>query len=329
MSRKIQLNQKQFANICEMIAYHGTGAEFDKFNHKKYLNTGAKSQSFGWGTYVTDDRYVALGYSNASKDHMINMSSLGEEIVNHLTYMIVSKYGKYGISNSKAYEFVERTVRSYENDFDQVVNDIDWLEERLISNEKLKDSVRLELKMQYDILWYLKYKFENQSFLYTVEIPEDRGTNYIGWYDMFSGSFMSRVINGFLLLHKKQLIAVATNDYTFREGLYNKIQWMKENPENADKMIELLSKDGKYDTFFGASYFNVERKGDGRSIYLRLSSLFGSPKAASLFLMQCGFDGIKYPAGTIWKKPDGAGDDAYNYVIFDSNNVNIIKKERI
>lgn len=328
MSRKIQLNQKQFANICEMIAYHGTGAEFDKFNHKKYLNTGAKSQSFGWGTYVTDDRYVALGYSNASKDHMINMSKLNDGTIDYIADELMSKYG---ISANKAYDFVEKTIRSYENDFDQVVSDIDWIEERLINDddEKLKDSVRLELKMQYDILWYLKYMFENQSFLYTVEIPEDRGTNYIGWYDMFPGNFMNRVINGFLMLHKKELIAVAINDYTFREGLYNKIQWMKENPEYADKMIELLSKDGEYDTFFGSTYFTVDRKGDGRSIYLRLTSLFGSPKAASLFLMQCGFDGIKYPAGTIWNKPDGAEDDACNYVIFDSNNVNIIKKEKV
>ena len=52
-------------------------------------------------------------------------------------------------------------------------------------------------------------------------------------------------------------------------------------------------------------------------------------KAASLFLAQCGFDGIKYPAGTRWQKPDGASEDAYNYVIFDANKVKIINKTRM
>ena len=44
--------------------------------------------------------------------------------------------------------------------------------------------------------------------------------------------------------------------------------------------------------------------------------------------MQCGFDGIKYPSGTKWKKPDGASEDAYNYVIFDANKVKIINKTK-
>ena len=64
MAKVIILNENQFS---EMMAYHGAGADFDKFNHKKYLNSGAGSQSFGWGTYVTDDKEVANGYVEAAK----------------------------------------------------------------------------------------------------------------------------------------------------------------------------------------------------------------------------------------------------------------------
>jgi hypothetical protein len=64
-------------------------------------------------------------------------------------------------------------------------------------------------------------------------------------------------------------------------------------------------------------------------VYRRLQQIFfGKDKAASLFLMQCGFDGIKYPAGTRWQKPDGASEDAMNYVIFDANKVKIINKTK-
>ena len=70
----------------EMMAYHGTGADFDKFNHKKYLNTGAHSQTFGWGTYVTDDKKVALGYSENSK-------SVGDDTESNITNFLIVKYG--------------------------------------------------------------------------------------------------------------------------------------------------------------------------------------------------------------------------------------------
>ena len=66
--KRIVLTESQIKYIIgesvdELRAYHGSGANFDKFNHKKYLNSGCGSQSFGWGSYVTDD--VAIGKSYA------------------------------------------------------------------------------------------------------------------------------------------------------------------------------------------------------------------------------------------------------------------------
>ena len=58
----------------EMMAYHGSSADFDKFNHKKYLSTGAGSQVFGWGTYVTDDKAVATGYLEKEPKQTLEMS---------------------------------------------------------------------------------------------------------------------------------------------------------------------------------------------------------------------------------------------------------------
>lgn len=66
--KRIVLTESQISYIIgesvdELRAYHGSGANFDKFNHKKYLSSGCGSQSFGWGSYVTDD--VAIGKSYA------------------------------------------------------------------------------------------------------------------------------------------------------------------------------------------------------------------------------------------------------------------------
>jgi hypothetical protein len=91
-------------------------------------------------------------------------------------------------------------------------------------------------------------------------------------------------------------------------------------------VLTTLMKDKRYEVFFGNKPHD---KLDGSSVYHRLSIAFDSQKAASLFLMQCGFDGIKYPSGTIWRKPDGASEGAYNYVIFDANKVKIVNKTKL
>ena len=46
-------------------AYHGSGAGFEKFDHK-FMGTGEGAQAFGWGTYVTEVENIARGYAKAS-----------------------------------------------------------------------------------------------------------------------------------------------------------------------------------------------------------------------------------------------------------------------
>ena len=62
---------------------------------------------------------------------------------------------------------------------------------------------------------------------------------------------------------------------------------------------------------------------------LEEDNMCGSPKAVSLMLMSLGYVGIKYPSGTRWAKPMGAKENGMNYVIFNANNAQIIKKEQL
>ena len=299
----------------EMMAYHGSGADFDRFNHKKYLNTGAGSQTFGWGTYVTNDEAVAKGYSDNAKQFsneetkdfianylMLNYdydSSFAEQEANDIVYNF-----KWAGSLQEFIELCKKgMVAEYNN------------EERREMNERWLD-----------ILMHLP---SNDSYLYEVDIPDDDGSNYFEWYEYFPPHFMKRILQGFLRIHDKHLDMMAKKNYPFRCDLYDKIKWMKENPAQADKMMNIICSDDSYDTFFSNGYYSAVSLTDGKDVYRRLQKIFGSDKAASLFLMQCGFDGIKYPSGTKWKKPDGAAEDAYNYVIFDSNKVKIVNKTQV
>lgn len=296
----------------EMMAYHGSGANFDKFNHKKYLNTGAGSQSFGWGTYVTNDEAVANGYvMNASLDKSRNFD------LEDAVYKGLLKNGMPEEEAVYEYNSVYDKLRSYLRISD-VNETLEYLN-NVIENPKLYNVKNI---IPYKAMLYaLECKPKAEAYLYEVDIPDDNGMNYIAWYEHFPPEMMKRVLTVFFNLSPKYIEAMAKNDYSFKSGLYQNMAY-----PNKERMIDILCKDEKYSTFLGSANYTVKPKSTGSGIYRRLCNLFGSEKAASLFLMQCGFDGIKYPSGTMWKKPDGAAEDAYNYVIFDANKVKIVNK---
>lgn len=323
MPKIVILTENQFS---EMMAYHGTSADFDKFNHKKFLNTGAGSQSFGWGTYVTNDEAVANGYSESSK-------RIPE-------YQFFDIFLKYLID-----------VKGMPNDFEtrRLADDykMEFMKERAVTGgyEELKDICQwyLERPNHYEMneekaeryrmyVYVISNIYKENAFIYEVDIPEDNGENYLAWYEHCPKEFMYRIIKGFLRIPQRYLDYLAETNYPFKCDLYRSLMWMKANPDRQEQMLQILIKDENYHEFFSTGFYSDNPNTEGRNVYLRLCTIFGGKKnmkAASLFLMQCGFDGIKYPSGTIWRKPDGASEGAYNYVIFDANKVKIINKTKV
>ena len=307
----------------EMMAYHGTSADFNKFNHKKFLNTGAGSQSFGWGTYVTNDDTVAMGYSESSKRipnekyvdliaaYLVNNKNMPDDVETKIkaeeySSMLFSDYREVGGFDElkDVYEYYLKHPNHYNMNQEKI--DLYTMFVDVLSNNK-----------------------KEHAFLYEVEIPDDNGENYIEWYEHFPSEFMKRLLHGFLTIHQKYLDSIAEKDYGFKCDLYRDLQWINQNPNRAEEMINILSNSDDYDDFFSSGFYTQKPTTEGKFVYGRLRSLFGSPKAASLLLMHCGFDGIEYPSGTMWKKPDGAAEDAYNYVIFNANKVKITNKTKV
>ena len=323
----------------EMQGYHGSSADFDKFWHKKYMSTGAGSQAFGWGTYISDDYKIAEGYlEREHNQEFYNYDELIAEIANSFgwddmdaaTEIISSmpRYSRNGLIDFENYVLSERATNY--GGFD----DFDEEEETRKRHELSKKIIDYLSKISDEeygkARWrVLKLTSVYRGYMYEVDIPDNNGQNYIEWYEHFPPEFMERVIRCLMRIPNNKLNAMAANNYPFRCDLYKDIQWMKENPDRADKMIEILCNDDEYEEFFSRSYYSYKVESNGGNVYRRLQSLMGSDKAASLFLMQCGFDGITYMAGTKWQKPEGAADDARNYVIFDANKVKILDKKMI
>ena len=60
-SKTIIINEKQQKMLNEMIAYHGSKANFDEFN-LAYMGSGIGAQEFGEGLYLTFDKDAAYSY---------------------------------------------------------------------------------------------------------------------------------------------------------------------------------------------------------------------------------------------------------------------------
>lgn len=315
----------------EYEAFHGTTADFNKFNHKKYLSNGAGNQSFGWGTYVTDDRVIADSYAHMKDDDYISMN--GETIPINDCVKVLTQWCRDFVEREENQDFLNH-FQTNEEDY------IFYMIDRLTDPKVLKGFVQRypTMNRQYqtpiarfktDMLYY--FITENnvqatkpQALLYTVDIPEDKGSNYINWYEYFPNDKMKIILTKLASLKRSYLDKMADKNYPFKGSLYDYL-----THPNFNRIIDILANESDYDSFMANSFYSYKKGTDGKDIYLRLSEILGSPKAASLFLMQCGFDGIKYLSGTKWHKPQGAKEEGYNYVIFDANKVKITNKEKV
>lgn len=73
------LAQRQEVNeqtIREHRVYHGSGADFDHFDHS-HMGEGEGAQVYGWGTYVTEVKGIGEGYAIRS----MNGSSMSHEVL--------------------------------------------------------------------------------------------------------------------------------------------------------------------------------------------------------------------------------------------------------
>lgn len=125
--------------------------------------------------------------------------------------------------------------------------------------------------------------------LYTVEIPEDNGDNYLDWSKKINdigGDFLTGIDN----------------------KLYNEEGWRRVESGGLTKFTK------------GEKTIVLNPNATVADIYEELSAGLGSPKSASEFLNSLGYIGISYPAEYM---SGGRSDGARNYVIFNENDAKI------
>lgn len=232
----LEESAKQRAKLREHRVFHGSGAEFDAFDHS-HMGEGEGAQAYGWGTYVTEVEGIGRAYARNPWQMKINeLESNISRAKEKLPFMPPSA-----------------TKTELENNIKE------WEEELA--------------------------KLENgNKHLYTVEIPEDNGSNYLHWEEQPG---------------KEQLSAVA-------EAL------------KADGWSEA---EGNHPTFTkGDNKIVLNERTTGSDVYAELEESLGSQQKASEILSSIGFTGISYPAEA---RSGGRTDAARNFVIFNEKDAQI------
>ena len=209
--------------VRENRVWHGSGADFETFNHS-HMGEGEGSQAFGWGTYVTNSKDIGFYYATRIDNDPSKRNYLFQR------------------SNGTRFKKKYPTLESFLQDT-----------KRMAINGKVTEQEKIDY---YHNMMKLAEPYHN---LYTVEIPEDNGKNYLDW-DSKVGARVLNKVNRQLEKQGKRPI----------------------NPE-LDKRYKILDGNDLYRAL------SIRMPND--------DATFNDDKAASEFLYSLGFVGIKYKAG--------------------------------
>ena len=141
----------ELSDVELMTVYHGSPSLFEEFDHS-HMGEGEGAQAHGWGTYVTKSTDTAKSYARMGR-----VSYTGPK----------PSYGSY------EYEVVEDlvSIMNHGNSFDEAIK----IGRRYWNNLKWEPSDRAK-RAFLETLRPEHFKLRN---LYSVEIPEDNGSNYL------------------------------------------------------------------------------------------------------------------------------------------------------
>ena len=300
-------------SVREHRVYHGSGADFDAFDHS-HMGEGEGAQAYGWGTYVTEVEGIGRTYANATAHNYNNalrplerkkdsiLTSLrinGSELdkaraglrnavrfktkENYEEFLrrreeIEEKYGKHSTQYddylwNSPYAAAVRAIEHYENEIKERETELHSLQKDLEETRKQIENIEKEFP----------------HHLYTVEIPDDNGGNYLDW-------------NG----HPAESLLKDVGSFLEGEG-FERVQ---DNPARYEK---------------GESTVVLNPNATGADLYAELREALGSDKKASQALAELGCIGIKYPVDNM---RGGRKDGAKNYVIFNENDAKITDHTR-
>ena len=302
------------SSVREHRVYHGSGADFDAFDHS-HMGEGEGAQAYGWGTYVTEVEGIGRTYAiqnttthnDALRALQHDVDAISDQLNRHRDDL---KYDEeqlkranewraeaeldYELFRDEAEKLKEKYGEASPKYRNHLFNDIytDEMKRAQSSVKSTEESIQYRKEKISELEKALKDKQaeidelpkEFPRHLYTVEIPDDNGSNYLDW-------------NG----HPAESLLKDVGSFLESEG-FERVQDSPVRYEKSESTVVL------------------NPNATGADLYAELREALGSDKKASQALAELGYTGIKYPADNM---RGGREDGAKNYVIFNENDAKI------
>lgn len=292
--------------------YHGSQASFDKFDHS-FMGSGEGAQAYGWGTYVSEVEGIAKAYAKqntAKRNTEYTVAKRAYEdaeteyknLTNYIadSELNINMYNIPSLENNKKKlaMYKEKGIQHWVEVYEQRVE----RGEKNIKEERERiEEYKLKQKEAYKLMDEAKKKLDSiekpKRNLYSVDIPDDTGRNYIGWDEPLGATKIVRL-----------------------PKVFKANGWEYEKHEMYGRRTDVYTKYANGKELEGQ--ITVEPSTTGGELYKQLASDLGvgSDKAASEFLSKAGFVGVKVIAQ---RNAGGNKEGKMNYVIFDENNAQI------
>lgn len=166
-----KINQIIVEAIDEVTAYHGTGADFDKFNLGK-AGTGAGSAAFGHGVYVTSDQVTAKDYAKIAQAFILTYR--GETVYSSKNddYLPENFYNPFRV----IYDLFQ-DCRNFSNAKEKAIRLYELCEENNVEMKSLwRKVVNIFVQSRAS-----DFKMGTQRIMVEVDIPDD-SDSWIDWY---------------------------------------------------------------------------------------------------------------------------------------------------
>ena len=188
--------------------YHGSQASFDKFDHS-FMGSGEGAQAYGWGTYVSEVEGIAKAYAKANTakrntEYMVAKRAYEDaetEYKNLTNYIAdselnISMYNIPSLENNKKKleMYKEKGIQHWVEVYEQRVE----RGEKTIKEERERiEEYKLKQKEAYQLMDEAKKKLDSiekpKRNLYSVDIPDDTGKNYLDWDGRLPKTYINRV----------------------------------------------------------------------------------------------------------------------------------------
>jgi len=323
---KFQSPAASFGKELYQSAWHGSPHDFEKFSLHA-IGTGEGAQAYGYGLYFAGDKVVAEYYKNKLSEVTERNLYIGDTHLDNYDFtdeyvLSVQKSAQMdgSFTDDDIVASGERIIRDAERELESVdktddPEEYDKLQNRIKEAQKLT-TVRME---------------EKKGQLYEVEIPDS--DKMLDWDKPLSeqNDFIKSIL-------EKENIDTSNRKVKFTQGITpNDGIYKADNGGQIETKYDFNHKTGKYEISGyeitvggGGTFKTLEKAKEKFSSYLsganlfyeRLISKLGSAENASKYLESIGIQGLKYLDAT----SRGKGTGNHNYVVFDENAIEIIKK---